>query len=120
MERENPSSEMLSESELQNHLEEKEKGEKVGIFRANNNFLLRELAGEAVLVPVGEAGVFENTVISLNETCCFLWKLFQAPHTAQEAVAEARKEYSDPDGTMEQGINDFIKEYVNYGLLKEE
>lgn len=89
-------------------------------YRANPDFLLREVAGEAVLIPVGEAGVFENSVISLNDTCSFLWKLFQEPRTEEEVIAEAKKEYSDPDGEMEQGIRSFIEEYVKYGLLKEE
>ena len=89
-------------------------------YRANPDFLLREVAGEAVLIPVGEAGVFENSVISLNGTCSFLWKLFQEPRTEEEVIAEAKKEYSDPDGEMEQGIRSFIEEYVKYGLLKEE
>lgn len=89
-------------------------------YRANPDFLLREVAGEAVLVPVGEAGIFENSVISLNETCRFLWQLFQQPRTVEDVIAEARKEYSDPDGEMEQGIRDFMREYLQYGLLKEE
>lgn len=89
-------------------------------YRANPDFLLREVAGEAVIIPVGEAGVFENSVISLNDTCSFLWKLFQEPRTEEEVIAEAKKEYSDPDGEMEQGIKNFIEEYVKYGLLKEE
>lgn len=89
-------------------------------YRANPDFLLREVAGEAVLIPVGEAGAFENSVISLNETCSFLWRLFQEPRTAEEVIHEAGKEYSDPNGDMEQGIRDFIDEYVKYGLLKEE
>lgn len=89
-------------------------------YRANPDFLLREVAGEAVLIPVGEAGVFENSVISLNDTCSFLWKLFQEPRTEEEVIAEAKTEYSDPDGEMEQGIKSFIEEYVKYGLLKEE
>ena len=89
-------------------------------YRANPDFLLREVAGEAVLIPVGEAGVFENSVISLNDTCSFLWKLFQEPRTEEEVIAEAKKEYSDTDGELEQGIRSFIEEYVKYGLLKEE
>ena len=89
-------------------------------YRANPDFLLREVAGEAVLIPVGEAGVFENSVISLNDTCSFLWKLFQEPRTEEEVIAEAKTEYSDSDGEMEQGIRSFIEEYVKYGLLKEE
>lgn len=89
-------------------------------FKANPDFLLREVAGEAVLIPIGEAGVFENSVISLNDTCSFLWKLFQTPRTIEDVIAEAKKEYTDPDGIMEQGINSFVSEYLNHGLLLEE
>lgn len=120
MERKKTSSEALSGSESQEYLPE---GTKEGVgrmFKANPDFLLREVAGEAVLVPVGDAGIFENSVISLNETCSFLWELFQEPRTEEDVIAEARKEYSDPDGEMEQGIKDFIREYLKYGLLKEE
>ena len=120
MERKEKSSEMLSGSDSQEHLPENTKEEGVRMFKANPDFLLREVAGEAVLVPVGEAGIFENSVISLNETCRFLWQLFQQPRTMEDVIAEAKKEYSDPDGEMEQGIKDFIREYLQYGLLKEE
>ncbi|HJA32871.1 MAG TPA: PqqD family protein [Candidatus Mediterraneibacter merdigallinarum] len=120
MERKEKSSEMLSGSGSQEHLPENTKEEGVRMFKANPDFLLRNVAGEAVLVPVGEAGIFENSVISLNETCRFLWQLFQQPRTMEDVIAEAKKEYSDPDGEMEQGIKDFIREYLQYGLLKEE
>ena len=113
-------SDILSASESQKRLSERKEDESGRRFKVNPNFLLREVAGESVLVPVGDAGIFENSVISLNETCSFLWKLFQEPRTVEEVIAEARKEYTDPDGEMEQGINDFIREYLRYGLLKEE
>ena len=120
LERNDQSSETLSGSESQEHLPKGMEEKSVRVFKANPDFLLREVAGEAVLVPVGEAGIFENSVISLNETCRFLWQLFQQPRTMEDVIAEARKEYSDPDGEMEQGIKDFIREYLQYGLLKEE
>ena len=34
------------------------------------------------------------------------------------AEVRARKEYSDPDGEMEQGIKDFIREYLKYVFIK--
>ena len=120
MERKEKSSEMLSGSGSQEHLPKGTKEGDVRMFKANPDFILREVAGEAVLVPVGEAGIFENSVISLNETCRFLWQLFQQPRAMEDVIAEAKKEYSDPDGEMEQGIKDFIREYLQYGLLKEE
>ena len=99
---------------------QQEEGKNVRLFRVNPDFLLREIGGEAVLVPVGEAGVFENSVISLNDTFRFLWQQFQTPRSVEDVIAEAKKEYDDPDGVMEQGIYQFVKEYLQYGLLKEE
>ena len=120
MERNMNARETFSGSESLEHPSKETKAEGVRRFKANPDFLLREVAGESVLVPIGEAGVFENSVISLNETCSFLWKFFQEPRSQEEAIAEARKEYSDPEGEMEQGIKDFIREYLRYGLLREE
>lgn len=89
-------------------------------YKANPDFLLREVAGEAVLIPIGEAGVFENSVISLNDTCRFLWQLFQIPMTIEDVIAEARKEYSDPNNELEEGVYSFVRDYLKYGLLMEE
>ena len=38
----------------------------------------------------------------------------------EEVIAEAREEYTDPDSELEQGVKDFVREYLKYGLLKEE
>ena len=48
-------------------------------FIRDEDFILREIAGEAVLVPVGENTELSNSIISLNETSVFLWKLFDHP-----------------------------------------
>ena len=117
MERENQSPNMFSGFEPQEQDIVKEDPRR---FKANSNFLLREVAGEAILIPVGEAGVFENSVLSLNDTCRFLWQTFQQPTTVAQAIDAAKKEYLDPDGEMEQGIIDFVREYLKYGLLKED
>ena len=125
MEKKNDLSDAASGSGLQ---PQKCEEECVRLFTANPDFLLREIGGEAVLVPVGEAGVFENSVIgvfensviSLNDTCRFLWQQFQTPRSVEDVIAAAKEEYDDPDGVMEQGIHQFVKEYLQYGLLKEE
>lgn len=120
MEEGHQSSDMYLSFEVQENFRGSGTEKSVRRFKANPNFLLREIAGETVLIPVGEAGVFENSVISLNESCSFLWQLFQTPRTAEEAIAETKKEYDDPDGVLEQGVYQFIKEYFQYELLREE
>lgn len=87
-------------------------------YQANSNFILREIGGEAVLVPLTDAGVLENSVLSLNDTCRFLWTLFQTPKTPMEAVLEAQKEYEGPREEIQQGVYKFIEDFLQYGLLQ--
>lgn len=42
-------------------------------MRLKNNFELRNVCGENVLIPCGKGGVDLNCIIHLNETGAFLW-----------------------------------------------
>ena len=89
-------------------------------YIANSDFLLREIGGDAVLVPLEDDGIFANSMLSLNETCLFLWKAFSEAKTKDEVVALAKQEYDAPEGIIEKEIQIFIEEYLKYGLLREE
>ena len=88
-------------------------------FIRDEDFILREIAGEAVLVPVGENTELSNSIISLNETSAFLWKLFDHPVTYDEVLDEVYKEYEDPEGTIRIDVLSFINDFVAQGLIKE-
>lgn len=88
-------------------------------YQASPNFLLREIGGECVLVPVGEAGMFDNAILSLNETCGYLWKLFQMPCTVTEAVKKAKQDFDGDEAAMEKDIQDFVNAYLEVQLLEE-
>ena len=110
----------LSDIQLQEYLNQSKVQQASRKYQANANFLLRDIGGESVLIPVGEAGILENSILSLNETCQYLWNLFQTPMSIQEAVSRAQTCYSDPDGRMEQEIAEFVEAYLQIGLLQEE
>lgn len=89
------------------------------LYQANPNFLMREIGGESVLVPVGDADVFENSMLSLNASCSFLWKQFQNPCTVRKAADAAMEEFSAPAEIIEADVKRFVEEYVEYNLLQE-
>ena len=89
-------------------------------YKTNPNFLLREIGGESVLIPVGEASVLNNSVINLNETSLFLWKQFETAQTATEIIDKAISIYDAPEGIIEKEIVEFINAYLEVGLLEEE
>lgn len=89
-------------------------------YKVNGNYLLRKIAGEAVLIPVGSGSEQLNGIITLNETFQFIWKQFQQPHTINDVVAAARQEYDDVDDRIEKDICRFVEESLQYGFLTEE
>lgn len=89
------------------------------LYQVSPNFILREIAGEAVLVPVGDAGPLNNSMISLNETSLFLWKLFSQPRTVDSVIEATKQAYADPDGKIDQDIRQLVVEYMKIGLFKE-
>ena len=56
-----------------------------------------------MLIPVGEAGIFEKTLISLNDTCRFLWNLVLTPRSAGELISQGQEDNADTAGEREQG-----------------
>ena len=49
-----------------------------------NNYLLREIAGEYMLVPLGESGLTFNSIVTFNETGAFIWKKLKTEQEKSE------------------------------------
>ncbi|MBQ7563783.1 MAG: PqqD family protein [Lachnospiraceae bacterium] len=89
-----------------------------GKLIASEDFILREIGGEAVLVHVGDNAFFENSVVSMNETYAFLLKQFAEASTVDECLEAAKREYEDPEGRMETEVKGAVGELVKLGILK--
>ncbi len=92
-------------------------------WTVNDNYVLRTIGGESVLVQIGDAPDprLDNAMISMNETGAFLWNLFLGtPMTEDEAVQAAEAAFSAPDGVIKTHIHAFVKEFSEIGLLIKE
>lgn len=77
-------------------------------MRVASDFMLREIAGEYVIIPVGSSALKFNGLITVNDTGAFLWKLLQE-ETTQEALVEAMlQEYEVDSQTASQDVADFL------------
>ena len=88
-------------------------------YQTSDHFVLREIAGEHLLIPVNDAGMLNHTIISLNPTCLAIWKSYQKPRTLSEAIQVLRQIYTGDPAEMEKDITQFTSEALYYGLLKE-
>ena len=105
----------ISTAELTNKIS-KEKTK----YKVNENFLLRKVAGEYLLIPTGDSTSSINGMISLNETFYFIWQQFQQPHTIYEVVLSAKEQYDDVDDCIVKDIYHFVLESLKLGFIEKE
>ena len=88
-------------------------------IRTNPNFILREIAGESILVPLEETGPYRNMTLTLNETAVFLWKIFMEGATVTEACNKVMAEYTSESENDENylAIMEFVTKNIILGLL---
>ena len=107
----------LSDQELVAYLREHGYWEKKKLYRANGNYILREIAGEHVLVPTGDLP--GNVMITMNRPCAFLWEQMQEPKTVGDLIFAAKERFDDPHGELEAHIREFVEYRVKTGHIWE-
>ncbi len=88
-------------------------------MRIREGFMLRDIAGETVVVPVGQTSLDFNGMITLNDTGAFLWRMLQEETDADALAAAILAEYDVDEQTARRGIERFIEKLRVEGLLAE-
>ena len=86
-------------------------------MKTNPDYILREIAGEHILVPCGEAAKNVNGLINLNETAAFIWKSVDtAPD--EETIIERMKEHFEVEPEIaERDMRGLLRELRLLGMV---
>ena len=86
-------------------------------YALSEHFMLREIAGESLIIPLPSSGLPGNAMITLNETSTFLLRLLAQPKTMDELIALAREEYDDPENALEANIRGFVEAHLKTRII---
>ena len=86
-------------------------------MRVDKEFILREIAGEYVIIPTGKTVLTFNGLISMNEIGVLLWNMLQNDVTIDELVQGVLDEYDVDEETAREDIQEFIDELVKGQIL---
>lgn len=88
-------------------------------MKIKHGFLLREIAGSWVVVPVGERVVEFNGLMSLNESGALLWKKLEADSVdEQELVSILTSNYKVDENTARADVIEFLSLITEKGLIE--
>ena len=77
-------------------------------MKIKEGYLMREVAGNHVVVPTGKAALDFNGMLNLNGTGAFLWKQLADGQNEQELLFALLEEYDIDEVTAKADISDFL------------
>jgi hypothetical protein len=86
-------------------------------MKVKEDYLLRNVAGSHIVVPVGEGSLDFSGVITLNEVGAFLWEKLQSNTTEDELLSALLGEYDVDENTARADISEFISKLKGADLL---
>ena len=88
-------------------------------MKRNTNFILREIAGENILVATGEAAQIFNRMITLNDVASFIWKKIDECKTVDKLIASILEKFDIDEETARKDVESFTTELIRMGMVVE-
>ena len=87
-------------------------------MRVDDGFVLREIAGDYVIIPTGKTVLDFNGMITVNEVGVFIWKMLQEETTFENIVKDILDEYDADEETVKADVQEFLDRIKEAGILK--
>ena len=90
-------------------------------YKSNANFVIRDVAGESVVVPLVGSTAKMGNMFAINETGSVVIKAMQEGLDFEEIVARILGAYDVPDqAQLRADLSSFIGQLVSKGFFQEE
>lgn len=87
-------------------------------MKIKDGYLLREVAGSNIVVPIGEGELNFSGVITLNEVGAFFWKKLENGCTRDELLTALLDEYDIDEATASSDMDEFLNKLKEEGMLE--
>lgn len=89
-------------------------------MRVEKEFVLREIAGDYIIIPTGSTVLEFNGLITVNEVGVTLWKMLQEEVTMEQLVSGVLAEYEVEESVAREDIQAFLDTLDKGGILKKD
>ena len=87
-------------------------------MKIKDNFILREIAGEHILIPVGEAALRVHGMVTLSESALLLYEKLQSECTEEDLVDVLTAEYEVGREEALLDVGAFLGQMRQAGILE--
>lgn len=87
-------------------------------MKIKNGFVVREIAGQSVVVALGEASKAFNGIIKLNETGRVMWDILTQGAEKEDIIDKILAEYDVDRKTVENDVDAFVNTLKENNILE--
>lgn len=89
-------------------------------MKLTDNFILRNIAGEDMLIPLGETSAALTGIVTLNGTAAVIWKALTEDCSKTHAIDAVLQTYEVDRETAQTDVDAFWDKLTTLGLIVEE
>lgn len=83
----------------------------------NKDFILRNIAGESILVATGSATQDFNGMITLNEVATFILENIDECEREEVLVGKVLEEFEVDEETARSDVREFLNQAIKFGIV---
>lgn len=87
-------------------------------MKIKNQYVLKEIAGENIVIPTGQEAVSFNGIITLNNSAKMLFKKLQKETKQEDLIRLFLETYNVDEATAVNDVEDFIVILKKHHLLE--
>ena len=89
-------------------------------MKLSNDYMLRKICGETLIMPVGEKTKEYNGIFTLSETGAFLLSAFIDGADADAAAKKLTEEFEIDENNARRDVDEFLEQLIGFGVLTNE
>ena len=85
----------------------------------NKDFVVRTVAGETMLIPVGKNVLKYNGIFTLSESGAMIYRLLCEDKTEEEIIAALAESFGEAEATIKSDYDEFISQLKETDIISE-
>ena len=85
----------------------------------NKDFVVRTVAGETMLIPVGKNVLKYNGIFTLSESGAMIYRLLCEDKTEEEIIAVLAESFGEAEATLKSDYDEFISQLKETDIISE-
>lgn len=87
-------------------------------MKIKGEFVMREIAGDTILVPVGQTALQMNGMITLDPVAALIWNALEENRSGEEILGQILQRFDVTEETAKKDLDEFLSQMKAADLLE--